>query len=643
MGVTLWQHYVDVARRIEENAFRGIESLADWKDVRVTLQREFLKSMGLVSLSPKCDLATRDFGEFGGAGYRARKIAFQILPDCWTSATIYYPDPLPSGRNPAVLYLCGHAQIGTLYYQSRVAAMARRGYVVLIFDTIEQQDARGDHHGTYFRRRYDWISMGYTGAGGELWNSVRALDVLASLPEVDPSRIGATGSSGGGAQSFYLAVADERIKALATTCGVTMPRSSLEDRHLHGHCDCMYLINYFQRNTSEYAALIAPRAAFYGFASEDSLFSTSEYRTLVEQTKRIYRLYGQEDSCTLFEYPGPHGLKPETYAAINEWFDRHLAGEDRPPVLPDKNETIDERTITVFNGCPPETNKMHLVPELLSTNGAVPLPNGPDEWPGIRAAALRRLKEEVFVARDRNPGTLQCEPVGDWIESQGPEGKPPVRRMDWRGHLAGMDLWIEALAKPEDGGKAVVAWCGPDETASNLLGRLHGIVDAWTLVVVEGRTGGWNAGGACMEWDHLRGGALVGLTPTMTLLQDMDQVLPFLRAQPFLQGRTLFLYGKGDAGAACLHKAAVDETIGGVITENQPGSHRDGAFLPGVLRVLDLDEVAGLVGPRPVSLVNPTITRRQNWATRLYERLGCPKRYSVMPCLRPAVERVLAD
>ena len=62
-----------------------------------------------------------------------------------------------------------------------------------------------------------------------------------------------------------------------------------------------------------------------------------------------------------------------------------------------------------------------------------------------------------------------------------------------------------------------------------------------------------------------------------------------------------------------------------------------------VLRVLDLDEVAGLVGPRPVSLVNPTITRRQNWATRLYERLGCPKRYSVMPCLRPAVERVLAD
>jgi dienelactone hydrolase len=637
MGVTLWHHYENVARRIEADAFKGIATLDDWQRVRPALKQAFLKSMGLASTAPHCDPALRDFGEFRGEGYRARKVAFQMLPDCWTSATIYYPDPLPPGRQPAVLHLCGHAGIGILYYQPRVAMLARRGYIAMIVDTIEQHDAGGDHHGTFSRNRYDWISMGYTAAGGELYNGMRALDVLAALPEVDAARIGVTGASGGGAQSFFLAVADERIRALATACGVTMPRASIEDRHLHGHCDCMYPINRFQRCTSEFAALMAPRAALFANASEDSLFSNSEYHTLVEQTRRIYRLYGCEDHCELFEYPGPHAVPAGAHAAINRWFDRHVAGETRPPPqLPPLD--VDERAVTVFNGAAPESNKMRLVPEMLSPIGALPLPDGPEAWPALRDEALARLRQEVFQVLRETDDRLTCEPVGNWIEGN---GQPPARRLIWRGHLAAMDLWIKALVKPTDEGKAIVAWCGPDETAGDLLSRLYSASGNTSVVVVEGRTGGWNAGSPCMTWDYLRGGALIGLTPTLILLQDMAQVLPFLRALPCLEGRKLVLYGKGDAGAACLYQAAFDETIAGVITEEQPGSHRDGAFLPGILRVLDLDEAAGLVGPRPVSLVNPRYRHRRNWAGRLYQRLGVPRRYTLTSNLSQAVEKVL--
>ena len=95
MGITLWSHYENVARRIEADAFKGIETLADWQRVRPVLKQEFLASMGLASAAPQCDPATRDFGEFKGEGYRARKLAYQMLPDCWISATVYYPDPLP--------------------------------------------------------------------------------------------------------------------------------------------------------------------------------------------------------------------------------------------------------------------------------------------------------------------------------------------------------------------------------------------------------------------------------------------------------------------------------------------------------------------------------------------------------------------
>ena len=636
MGITLWSHYEHVARRIEADAFKGIATLADWQRVRPVLKQEFLASMGLASTAPQCDPAPRDFGEFKGEGYRARKIAYQMLPDCWISATLYYPDPLPPGRLPAALHLCGHAGIGILHYQPRVVMLARRGYVAMIVDTIEQHDSGGDHHGTFSRRRYDWISMGYTAAGGELYNGLRALDVLAALPEVDPARIGATGASGGGAQSFFLAVADERVRALATACGVIMPRASIEDRHLHGHCDCMYPINRYQRCTSEFAALIAPRPALFLNASEDSLFSASEYHALVEQTRRIYRLYGCEAHADRFVYPGPHAVTAEAHAAINDWFDRHVAGEARPKVeVP--NPDVDERDVTVFNGATPVNNKMHLVPELLSPLGSLPLPEGPDAWPAMRAEAVARLRREVCFLLDRAEAPLTCRPVGDWIEGN---GQPYARRRIWRAELAGMDLWIKALVWPSDNRQMLVAWCDTDEIANDLYGRLAGT--GYSLVTVEGRTAGWNANGPCMTWDILRGGALVGLTPTLLQLQEMAQVLPFVRGLPEFREHRVYLYGRGDVGAACLYQAAFDETIAGVITENQPGTHRDGAYLPGVLRVLDLDEAAGLAAPRPVCLVTPQYARR-NWAARLYQRLGVPQRYSQAGSLSQAIGAVLNE
>ena len=167
-GITLWQHYINEAKRIEAGAFHGINNLADWQACRAQMHREFIRSMGLERIEPLCELEIREFGEMRGNGWMARKLAFQILPDCWTSATYYLPDPLPAGRLPAVLYACGHSNIGILHYQPRVAMWAKRGYAALVFDTIEQHDAGGDHHGLFFARHYDWISMGYTGAGGEL-------------------------------------------------------------------------------------------------------------------------------------------------------------------------------------------------------------------------------------------------------------------------------------------------------------------------------------------------------------------------------------------------------------------------------------------------------------------------------------------
>ncbi|HSA39016.1 MAG TPA: acetylxylan esterase, partial [Mycobacterium sp.] len=146
-------------------------------------------------------------------------------------------DPLPAGRLPAVLYVCGHGHSGVLHYQAHGLQWARRGYACLIVDTTEQHDNPGEHHGLYYGLHDEWISLGYSGAGGELWNSLRGLDVLCALPEVDPARIGATGISGGGAHSLFVGLADDRVRAVATACGVALSPWTLAHRHLLNHCD----------------------------------------------------------------------------------------------------------------------------------------------------------------------------------------------------------------------------------------------------------------------------------------------------------------------------------------------------------------------------------------------------------------------
>jgi len=623
MGITLWQYYVDLATRISDTALADVETLSDWQGRREQTRREFFVSMGLAELPERCDLCLTGHGEFSGKGYRARKVAYQILPDCWGTANLYLPDPLPAGRLPAVHYACGHHDVGVWGYQDHGAMWARRGYACFVFDTIEQHDNPGEHHGIYYKDRYDWISMGYTAAGGELWNSIRALDAMAVIDEIDMDRVGATGNSGGGALSFLLGVADERVKAVATSCGVTTPKYTIANRNFMGHCDCIYPHNPYQRDTSEFAALIAPRPLLYCFARHDSLFNPDEFRSLAARTKRIYELHGRGDLCQLCEYDGPHGYQPVSIDAINTWFDTYVDGEPHP-MLQRGDREHGERVTTVFNGKPPTPDRLDLLPELISRTGHVRLPDADDEWPGIRDAAIRRLRTEVFHLLDHvQPARL--EQVGDW--QNGPE--PTNRKHSFRSSIDHMDIWIDAHTRGTDDGKVIVALADHAETARNAGMRLAETDYRHTLVCIESRGTGFSA---CTDQEYhlLRAGALTGVTPAALLVHDLHALMPLIYELPFVKGREVYLCGSGDAGIACLYHALLDPRITGVVAANLPASHRRGGYILGILRVLDLPQAIGLMAPRPIALVDMAPTRSIHWASRVYNRLNVPGRLSMV-------------
>jgi dienelactone hydrolase len=637
MGKTLWQYYVDIATRITDSALEHIKTLDQWEKERDARKREFFISMALHPVPTRCDLKITLFGEFSGPGFRARKIAYQILPDCWSSGHFFLPEPLPEKQVPAVLYVCGHSGQGPQHNQAHAIMWARRGYACFIFDTIKQGENTGWHHGLYSGRRLDWISRMYTSAGGELLNSIRALDVLCSMPEVDKSRIGATGISGGGAHSHFLAAADERVKAVATSCGVTSLKSALKNRTVFQNCDCMFAFGAYQRDSCDIGALIAPRPLLYCFASGDNLFTTEEYRTLAEKVRKIYRLYDCEEKCELFEYPGPHAYSEASIDRINQWFDKYVAMEKHPAARPGKEEVPDEIS-SVFNGKPPIPNRLDILPELLTKTAARPLPRSAKEWEPIKNDTILSLRRNVFHWLDRNNEKFEIERIGTW----------DTLKRNFSRYKAvhdGMEIWMETWFLKTKSANTVIAVGDFGDDAPGMMKRIAEFLENDNIVLIEPRATGPHSPDTGAGRNALfRAASIVGVTPVLMWMNDLKQLIPFIRNLPECRDCRLFLYGRQEAGVACLYHAVFDEKITGLILENVPDTHADGGYIPGILKEIDITDASGLLAPRPFGVVSECISRWQamlHWGVRVYQRLGVRDHYILGDTLAFVMSRVL--
>ncbi len=646
MSITIWKNLSNRAEKMQAEAFTGVKTLEDWENQRPEIYRQFMHSLGLEPLPERCDLNIRDYGMFKGDGFEARKIAFQFFPDCWSSASIYYPDPSPKGPAPGVLYVCGHARVGKHHYQAHPILWARRGYVCLIVDTIEQNDNPGEHHSGHKALTEKWLALGYSSSGGETWNTMRALDVLAGDPNVDEERLAVTGVSGGGSLSFHIAMADERIKAVSTLCGISTPVDAIANRHVSHNCDCFYPHNLYQRDTSEYGALIAPRAAMFCFADHDGLFHAEQTTALTERIRYIYQLYGQEQNCELVTCPGYHGNHPEFDEATNRWFDGHVAGKQMPDAERGEKE-FPETVTSVFQGCPPQPNRVDQLPELLSPRATPPLPLTADEWPGVRKNALHKLKKETNLKPldDRDVMKLQLD--GDWSFE-----RPPFNRC-YRGKIEGVDVCMQTLVPKDSNKKVVMGTANDDEALQHLLARMRCAMEGGNAACAgfEPRLAGYTspAKGTVPQppgsWPMSMGNyyrrmmAIAGLTPVMMTIQDIGVAVDSLVELEETADCEVYLYGRGDAGVAALYHSLFDERVSGVILEDIPASHLEGAPIIGVLRALDIYHALGLMAPRSVRVVTPGHIPLM-WPDRVYERLGCPERFEMTANLRYAFETV---
>jgi len=325
---------------------RHPKSLEEWRSRAAWLREHILASAGLLPMPERTPLNPVVFGERKHDHYTVSKAYFESLPGFLVTGNLY--KPVGDGPFPAIVSPHGHWDYGRfensalVSIPARAINLARQGFVVFTYDMIGYNDSRWYPHtpGHTFhdrefggRRENLW---GLSLAGLQLWNAIRSVDFLESLPMVARDRIGATGASGGGTQTFLLSAVDDRIKAAAPVNMISL--------HMQGGCLCENIPGLrLDTDNVELAALFAPRPLLMISATGDWTNETMELE--YPEMQRFYDLFGARDHVHAVRVDAPHNYNRESREAMYAWMARWLNGapadvrvkeeEFRPDPLPE--------------------------------------------------------------------------------------------------------------------------------------------------------------------------------------------------------------------------------------------------------------------------------------------------------------------
>lgn len=298
------------------------ESVEKWEAEKEIIRRRILLGSGLYPLPEKTPLNEHISGKIEREGYSIEKVYFEAWPGFLVTGNLYRPNPLPADRKiPAVLCPHGHWEHGRLEntdkcsVPGRCITLARMGATVFAYDMVGYNDSiQFSNHRFLNREEKLW---GISPYALQLWSSIRAVDFVQGLPEVDPERIGCTGASGGGTQTFSLYAVDDRIKVAAP---VNMISCSMQ-----GGCVCENGPLMRQRhNNMEIGATMAPRPLLMISATGDWTKETP--RVEYPAIKSIYALYGAEDKIEQVQIDAGHNYNKDSREAMYRFFAKHLLG-----------------------------------------------------------------------------------------------------------------------------------------------------------------------------------------------------------------------------------------------------------------------------------------------------------------------------
>jgi len=330
-----------------------------WKLRAAYLRKQLLFGMGLYPAPEKAPLNPRVTGTIEGPDYFIDSVAIETLPNFFLCGNLYRPKG-KTGPFPAIVNPHGHWKNGRLEMEADVPPaasatdkpapgkanlvsigvnLARQGFVVFAYDMVGYNDTHQIvNHRKFADTHQSWI-WNISVAGLQLWNSIRAVDYVSSLDYVDPARIGATGASGGGTQTFLLSAVDDRIQ-------VSVPVNMIS-AYMQGGCLCENgPLMRLDTDNIEIAALFAPKPQLLIACTGDWTKNVAKEEWPV--LKKFYDLYGAGEKTEVVQFNYGHNYNVESREAMYAFFGRWLLNDTNKDHFKEKPFEVDAKAMRVW-------------------------------------------------------------------------------------------------------------------------------------------------------------------------------------------------------------------------------------------------------------------------------------------------------
>lgn len=605
-----------------------------WRKRAADLREQVLASAGLLPMPEKTPLNAHIFGRIDRGDYTIEKVYFESHPGFYVTGNLYRPSS--DGRYPAVLNPHGHWEHGRLEdsdlcsVPGRCINFARQGYVAFAYDMVGYNDSKQIvHRGNPFsgrRERLYGISLG----GLQLWNSIRAVDFLCSLPDVDSDRIACTGASGGGTQTFLLTAVDDRIRVSAPV--------NMISHTMQGGCRCENLPGLrIDTDNVEIGALVAPRPLLMVSATGDWTRATPEVE--FPAIRGIYRTLRAESKVSCVRIDADHNYNKQSREAVYSFFGKWLPKKPLPqPVAEQPFEVEKPEDLLVFpDGKLPDgaLTQDQLLEQLVVASEKQLEAHKPADARSFRrfsdtyGPALRRalsLPKQLSAESE----TRWSKEAADWSvaaltireKSRGTEF--PAMFFRWGGPAEPRrDIIRAVLLVYEDGVSHAYT---PEKSPSDIVRRF--LDEHWDVMVVDIFGGG---GHVALDGSPVRDPD-ANFFDTYNRTDAAERAFDILTALDCLEDKDLYdwchLVGFGKAGPVCLLAAAFAPEETAVVVDacgldlSGDDALTGGLYVPCIRRAGDFRAAMALAAPRGLFIHSTQGTSDTSWAEAAYKAAG---------------------
>lgn len=549
----------------------GIRSLGDLEERRRYIRQRLQSYVG--EWPEKTPLNAEVTGIIDRDGYRIEKIVFESQPGFHVTANLYVPEN-GSGPFPAILFPLGHEPGGKAnpVWQQLLASFAQKGYVALAWDPLGQGERvqiwdedwkeskvlRSTSEHTMLGLQC--LLLGESLARYTIWDGIRALDYLASRPEVDAERIGVTGNSGGGTHTAYLAAMDDRLKAAAPSCYLTNWRRLSETIGPQDAEQCMppFLADGLDHADFVLAFGLKP---YRILAAIQDFFSIQGARETYAEVRGVYERLGAADKIAITEADDRHGYSRPRRMAAYDWFGRWLKGApDSAPEPEVKIATEEELWAT-------KTGQV-----VTALNGETVTTLNQKRLAGIRRGPVTVEQVRSFLGVNAPAGEIVARSYGA-VEASGYRIEKLVYESD-KGMPTPALLYLPAERQGKAVGIVYVHGRGksaahPEAEALVRSGAVVLSIDARglgeTRALAERSGSDWPR--LFGDYENAMRALLTGKSLVAMRAEDVMAAVSVLAAREEVEGARLRIIGREGGAITALHAAVLDNRVKGVGVE----------------------------------------------------------------------------